>query len=310
MKKLFGKLLLLTVIITIMLAFIGIQFSRGIYDPFYNRLATPKASSMVIGTSRAAQGLVPHILNDELSGSCLKPSIINFAFTLGHSPYGPAYLRLIKEKLVDTVQSGVFIVAVDPWAVSNLNKQEREVFSFRENKRFVNEVKFSDINPNFEYIFKHYDGPLYKLLLPNSGKTKLHYNGWLEVNISRDSIAYERALKSKLKVYEKYLQTASISSIRLRSLEETIKVLKSHGKVYLVRMPVAKEMADLENQYSPEFDSLMKKLAYEAKVPFLNYLPESGKYKTTDGNHLQKESGTLFSKNLARDILRLETKCS
>ena len=42
-------------------------FGNGKIDGFYLRFTTPKQHSLVIGNSRAAQGIVPSVVNESLS---------------------------------------------------------------------------------------------------------------------------------------------------------------------------------------------------------------------------------------------------
>ena len=58
------------------------SFADGTNDPFYLRFTSPKQNNLIIGTSRAAQGLQPKILN----GIC-QTEFYNYAFTLGRSPF-------------------------------------------------------------------------------------------------------------------------------------------------------------------------------------------------------------------------------
>jgi len=55
----------------------------GNTDPFYIRFTTPKQASLILGTSRAAQGLQPAVINE-----IGKTQLFNYAFTLGQSPFG------------------------------------------------------------------------------------------------------------------------------------------------------------------------------------------------------------------------------
>lgn len=58
----------------------------GYTDPFYIRFTTPKQNNLILGTSRAAQGLQPDVFKD-----ILETDVYNYAFTVTHSPYGPTY---------------------------------------------------------------------------------------------------------------------------------------------------------------------------------------------------------------------------
>ena len=103
---------------------------RGGVDAFYGRFASPAAGSLVLGTSRAAQGIRPAVLAARLAGQFEGP-LLNYAFTLTHSPYGPAYLASIRRKLRPGVRHGLFIVAVDPWSLSAAGRADTAGRSLR-----------------------------------------------------------------------------------------------------------------------------------------------------------------------------------
>ncbi|TXE17115.1 hypothetical protein ES692_10680 [Psychroserpens burtonensis] len=63
----------------------------GYSDSFYINFTTPKQSSLILGTSRAAQGLQPKIFD-----TILKKQFSNYSFTVLHSPFGETYLNSIK----------------------------------------------------------------------------------------------------------------------------------------------------------------------------------------------------------------------
>mgnify|MGYP001024422816 CR=1 FL=1 len=74
MRKFISKTLLFAIPLIIIL--IAVIFKAGgKTDPFYVRFTTPKHQNMILGTSRAAQGLQPKIFR-----SILGKNIGNFAF--------------------------------------------------------------------------------------------------------------------------------------------------------------------------------------------------------------------------------------
>jgi hypothetical protein len=77
-------------------------------------------------------------------------------------------------------------------------------------------------------------------------------------------------------------------------------LLKKHGKVVLVRIPVSEEILKIENKLCISFDSIIESRFVD--VPYLNYKNEAKKYMYIDGVHLYKKSGKEFTKQLANDI--------
>jgi hypothetical protein len=278
--------------------FILIQID-GSSDPVYLRFTTPKQASLIIGTSRAAQGLMPEILNDKLG----RNDIYNFSFTIEHSPFGPVYLNSIKKKLLTEVQNGIHIVAVDPWSISTPKEDVNNANNFKERKLALGNTPFINTNPNLWYVWKNYNEPLYTLVLKPKSKMFLHNDGWLEVTVKMTDEAVQERTKRKLFEYTKdKLYAYAGSPIREEYLVQTLELLKQHGKVYLVRMPVSNVMMDLENKYMPDFDHKMKTISTQLGTPYFDLTVLNDSCAFTDGNHLYKDSGKMVSEYLANKL--------
>jgi hypothetical protein len=277
-------------------ALLGPVVLKGRVDAFYGRFTSPPAGSLVLGTSRAAQGIQPAVLAAGLNRKFDKP-LLNYAFTLTHSPYGPAYLRSIQRKLRPAVRNGLFIIAVDPWSLSLTGPEG----SFPEDQSFIGQLKQVSQNPNLPYLTRYQTKPLYRLLLDFATATeRLHPDGWLEVNIGTDSAQVRARTVRKLQDYRLLVASQHLSAGRLQALRQTIQFLKPHGRVVLVRLPVGPSLLQLENIYQPGFDQLMRQTATELAIPYLDYSAQP--YATTDGNHLQKAASADFTKQLAQDL--------
>ncbi|WP_426059994.1 hypothetical protein [Hymenobacter sp. B1770] len=268
----------------------------GHVDALYGRFTSPSAGSLVVGTSRAAQGIRPSILVEAL-GERFDGPLLNYSFTLTHSPYGPAYLRSIKRKLRPEVKNGLFIVAVDPWSLSLTGPEG----SFPEDNSFIGQLDQVSQNPNLPYLTRYQTKPLYRLLLDYATATeRLHPDGWLEVNIGIDSAQVRARTARKLQDYRLLATRQHFSAGRMQALVETIALLKQHGHVCMVRLPVGPGLLQLEQAYQPGFDQLMRQTAANQTVPYFDY--STRPYPTTDGNHLQREASEVFSRELASDL--------
>ena len=269
---------------------------RGGVDAFYGRFTSPPAGSLVLGTSRAAQGIRPAVLVARLGGQFEGP-LLNYAFTLTHSPYGPAYLASIRRKLRPEVRNGLFIVAVDPWSLSLTGAEG----SFPEAQSFIGQLHQVSQNPNLSYLTHYQTKPLYRLPLDFATATeRLHPDGWLEVNIGTGSAQVRARTARKLQDYRRLAVSQHLSAGRLLALRQTIAFLKPHGRVVLVRLPVGPALRQLEQLYQPGFDQQMRQLAADFSVPYLDYSAQP--YATTDGNHLQRAASAAFSQQLAEDL--------
>ncbi len=271
------------------------------FDTSYYRVTTPKQKSLVLGTSRAAQGLIPEYLNKRLEEKAGINPLFNFSFTLANSPFGKHYLELVKKKLDEKPDKGLFILAVDPWSISS-TLNEIEVGKPREESNILYKLHSVNINPNLEYVF--YDNTrLGFLLLEKDNRMSLKADGWLEVDIPLDSMSVKKRTNSKIQEYQKNKKTFKFSEVRLSYLSETITYLKNFGQVVLVRMPVSPKIMEIENEYMPDFDHKMNILSEKKRVPMFNFFNTSDSLIFTDGNHLAKPSAIQVSNMLADSIL-------
>jgi hypothetical protein len=278
----------------------GIFLLEGGYsDAFYLRFTSTRQESMIIGTSRAAQGLVPSVINRQVK-TYQDPEIYNFAFTVSHSPYGKAYLDAIKRK-ISSDGPGFFLLSIDPWSLAEEGEDPDDESVFAERNGFLASISDPSSNPNVEYMLRFYSEPYYNILFRRirTNHMKVHSDGWLEVLVKVDSISLQKRLKKKLKVYERNATTYKFSNTRLRYLNETITFLQEHGDVYLVRMPVHTAILEIERKFLPGFDSLANSLSVKHNVPYLDLTTEADRYVYTDGNHLHKESSKLVSRKVA-----------
>ncbi|MDT8412939.1 MAG: hypothetical protein RQ875_10780 [Vicingaceae bacterium] len=232
------------VLATLLMVYMIFSSTNGKSDPFYLRFTSPQQHSLILGTSRAAQGIQPKILNETLN----RKDFYNYSFTVLHSPYGPYYLNSIKKKINPDTKDALFIVTVDPWSISSKSKHPNDSNSFREKSSFIGELQQVNSNPNILYLLNHYDGNYFKIFKPND-EMVLHEDGWLEVTISMKENEVIKRTEAKINMYNnEMLPHFKYSNIRFEYLKKTIAFLNQYGKVYLVRMPIADEILDTENK--------------------------------------------------------------
>jgi len=257
-------------------------------DEFYSKVSSPKQKYMILGTSRAAQALDPNIIFGNKG--------LNFAFTMANSPYGETYFHAIKNKLSDETD-GYFIVEVSPLAIS-INESSDTLFP---EKNYFLENLFSFSNqPNLAYLYLKFKKPLYSLFISKKGILNPQLNGRLIINKPAVS-EVNPIIESKLKAYQKIFSKSSFSNLRFKQLVKTIILLKKHGEVIIVRLPVSKKMLELEQIFDPNFNDRMYNLSKEYEIDFKDYSELSGKLLTIDGNHLCKKAGDLISLKIRID---------
>jgi hypothetical protein len=277
----------------------------GKSDSYYTRFTTGTQHSLIIGTSRSAQGMQPAVF-DEVLYKDKDHHFFNYSFSLFDSPFGPAYYESIKKKVDPTVKDGIFIISVDPWSLSTAANDPNDPIHFDENKRFIAKTKYVNLNPNIPYLVESYAEPYVNILRKWKARTDMfvHNDGWLEVNAPMDSQVLAQRLDVKIKDYkENYLTRYKFSSLRQDYLVKTISFLQTHGKVYLVRLPAHEKILQMEDQLMPGFDEKMNGLARAAAVGYLSFRLLENKYLYVDGNHLYKSSGKEVSYKIANWIL-------
>ena len=282
--------------ISFLLYLIILTNADGHTDPFYLRFTSSKQTNLILGTSRAAQGIQPTILD-----SILNVPFYNYSFTIEHSPFGEIYLNSIKNKIDKNTKDGIYILSVNPWSISSRGNLPNDLGQFRENSGFLAHVKSVNQNPNLYYILRELKGKYYSVLFKSLSSMFVHDNGWLEVSINMDSLSMNSRINAKIDSYADLASQYKYSQLRYEYLIKTIKYLKKNGDVYIVRLPVHNKMLDIENDFMPDFDDKIKKIK-PLIDGYYNMTSDNYIYRYTDGNHLFKNSGKLVTIKIAKWI--------
>lgn len=253
----------------------------------YERVSSPLQSSLVIGTSRAAQAVNPGIINARLKNLYSAP-LYNFAFHLDASSYNTVYETAIYKKLAPyNGECNLYILAVDPWALRKLDSIPQELALNSYSQR-----------PNIEYIAKNFSRTWFSPLPTHSfvnshGRTEVDY-------VPKSKAEWEKRVSMRLAAYNDMAKKYRYDYASQQVLERIVRNLKKRGNVFLVRIPISKPMEILENTVCPDFDTKMKNLSQMYNVKYLNFSKTD--YSTTDGNHLTQNEGNRFSQTLADSI--------
>jgi hypothetical protein len=277
--NLFLSKLVLRLIASILglIIFIGLftNYLKNKYDPFYIKLLNKTDRGLILGDSRALQGMNPE---------CLTLPTFNFAFTIGHSPFDDSYLKLIHKK-VDTISKVKrhHIICVTPWSLIYPEKTDQDI-----NPYFSEKLNLPFTNPNWEYILKFWDLSFVNSLKLLRSKSYTTNFGWNNQNIDSNELyrEYPRRVIEKIQNYKsKYKkQNLTIESHRVKNLINIISFLKKTGSISIVRLPVSKEMLELENQMFPKFKVLCNKISTDNNIHFVDLTDFH--IQTTDGNHI------------------------
>lgn len=282
---------------------------NGTADPYYQRFVSPKQSALILGNSKAALGLIPGILNDKL-GLEYGTEIYNYSFSLFSSPYGPSYTHSIKDKLLLNKEQSYFIVTVDPWSVSSFSQSPNKPEAFVENRDFISNVFYENDILNFRYLLFWFKKSYYEVLLMRMKRnfTILHNDGWLESNVKMDNVSVQNRNKNNERFYCRNLSTHSISDVRILYLMELLNYLKMLGDVYLVRMPINKNLLSIDNTFDPEFNDRMRLISSKLQINYYDFNSYQGTFEFMDGVHLSVNSAELLTKMVRDSILLVKKK--
>ena len=219
----------------------------GYVDYFYNKLASPRQHSLIIGDSRSFQGIQPAVINENLKSQFELP-MYNYSFTLAQTAYGESLLRSIKLKINENTKNGLYILTVQPWILAKRDKDDFENGIYFEDKFPPNNINFASMNPNIEYFFKNYSYFHFKAAFRKN--SIVHEDGWLEEsNLVTDTATLNIWKKKQIGLYKGFINKWEKSQYRLDKLSEIIAYLKKHGTVVMVRMPSSKPILALENKF-------------------------------------------------------------
>ncbi|MCX6272537.1 MAG: hypothetical protein NTU44_15230 [Bacteroidetes bacterium] len=311
MKRFILKLTVFTFIAAAMyvVVLVGLSLRYAGYLDNYSRIIREHDGSLIFGSSRASVGINPEPLNRP--GTAWLP-FYNFSGTAYHTPYGPAYLKLIQRKFSRQVpdRRRVYLLAVDPWSVGcELGKDNPRFFS--ENTTFTNKLWYVHSAINLDYLirFTYYPvrGIIGALLFNNLGwldeNGKFEYPVTLEECLIRHPSRFAEALAMhKQTVMENRIR---ISTLRMYYLNKTIDYLTPKGDVVLVRLPVTDEMLALENRFAPDFSLRLKLMARQYNCQFLDYSHDNKGLVFIDDHHLYNTSAVTFSELLCKDLTHL-----
>lgn len=281
-------------------------------DDFYKRFTSSAQSSLILGSSRGSS-IDPVILDSILKIKNPDIKFYNYAFTWGHSPYGPKYLESIRKKLDPETKNGIFIVIVEPTALMINRDTPDDPKYYFENDKSVATTYFTNLNPNIEYLIKSYDYSLTRalnleIIPPKNPMAEVQVldNGKLEVTMIKEYPPEKRRQENAQKMisFQKRIDELKWSEKRLQYLDATIQFLKQHGKVVLLRMPINKTPYLIENKAVPHFDARIQAVARRNNIKYTNYNLQSNDYQCTDEVHLNKESITAFTRALGYKILK------
>ncbi len=305
LKSFVIKLVLIAITFIMVYLFFVNKLANDFVDPHYNKF-TQQAGGLILGLSRANEGISPTIIEEALADYGLFDlPMVNFALNEAH--FGEVYLKAIKNKI--HTRNGVFIISISPGNfTAPIGLDAKKTLKY-DKRLTLGKVDNYTSSPNYNYIMNAYGAPLYNGFhdLDQWNHRTSHHNGWNEVKLEgkHDTIRatdIENWKALNMKFYKEKIKTQQISQYRYEYFIKTITYLKSKGDVFLVRMPSTYEFLKFETELWKSFDYEMDSIAEFYKIPYFNYINKSYKYKTYDGSHLESESAKSFTKELTEDI--------
>lgn len=306
-------------IIVIVIHFALALAADNTIDEYYGKVSNGKRNSLVLGTSKALQGIIPPVIDSILGVK--ENKLYNFAFTLTSSPFGEVYYNAIDKKVDSNSSGNYYIIAVDPWSIAE--KVDSNSSATLDENSVLYDLNDVTSSPNFEYLWKKYPSGWGSFILKKAEVFLLQRNadqlnesvkgsfsimkesGWLKVYTSLDSSFVRKKENKKFKQYRKEAVENQFSTFRYSYFVKTIEKLKKHGSVYLVRLPVHEEMLKIEDALVPQFTSKIQD-AIQLSDGYYDMTKIERKYHFTDGNHLEKSSSSQASIDIAQWIKALK----
>lgn len=287
----------------LLLTIVGLSVILMIYggyvDYFYEKFTVPKQTSMILGDSRSVQGIQPRVIDQQLKDSGYDLPMFNYSFTISQSNYGKPYTGSVMKKLKPS-HNGLFVLSVNPWLFTEREDDDLKNGIYSEQNSPPHNMYFVNSNPNFEYFIKNFRYFHFRTII--SQTVELHKDGWVEDrNIPKDPATLKDWKNRQVNMYKGYSKSWKKSSIRIKDFKILINLLQENGRVVLVRMPVDNEIAAVENDFWAGFDHDMANVSSEMNVKYINFI-KNNKYQTYDGNHIDKFSSVIFSRDLCDSI--------
>lgn len=284
------------------------QLATGYVDKYYPKFTQP-AGSMIVGLSRAQYGLVPSVFSTAFPNA--DRPFVNFAFELYQSPYGEVLFEDLQHKLKPDVDQGIFVLEVSPAGFLMPSTLPESEIGRIDGATILGKMTEMGAQPNYEYIRNCFGGSLYKgfFRMKPFGNITVHQDGWVAFADQYDFYTVTTAMTQEWKeqtlaTYQKVIAQQKRSASRIASFIKIIKLLKQHGKVYLVRMPASDEVITFENTYWRTFDQEILAIAKQEQVPFFNHSLSNETYRFYDGSHFFDESARQYTQQLCEEIAK------
>lgn len=281
------------------------KLSEGYVDMYYPKF-TQKAGSLVIGLSRADEGIDPETILNNLPKKS-DQSLVNFASNQNY--YGKVYLEAIKHKLDDSGENRFFILTISPGSFTAPKGFGTKGIEAMDTKTPIGKTSDFTSNPNYSYIMNCYGNSLYNVFLDVDSADNLtsHQNGWNEISLKSNTFTITKDLmfdwkRQNLAYFERRSPKEEVKTYRLEWFGKTIEYLKNKGRVFLVRMPADEEIISFENEHLPTFNAMVDSITKIYQVPYLDYSESRPGFGTYDGSHLYSETAKEFSTVLAKDM--------
>lgn len=282
--------------------FLLLNLGDGYTDAFYVRFTTPRQHSLILGGSRSAQGIQPSVLDSVLG----RDDVFNFSFTVMDSPYGPVYERTVRQKLDMQTSGGIFVLSVAPWTISTIGESPNDTSTFRELGGCLAEIEDVNLDPNIQYLVDAFDKHYINLLTEND-QMFLHDDGWLELTVNMDEASIERRTLQKIADHQGMKQKYRLSGVRVKSLCRIVRLLREHGRVYLVRLPVDPRIREVEDSFMPNLEEVLHEAIAESNG-YLDMSDSGSRFTYVDGSHLYKGSADDVTRRIGEWIRETENR--
>lgn len=263
---------------------------------FVRKLRTGRQEIVVYGDSRTYQGVVPEILTNVLSRSCM-----NYGFSAGGINHE---MMAFLDEHVQRSSSwpGVVVLGLTPLSLSDRARRNEQYHEL------TSAVAFSKASPTVAGDAGPFSALPFRNLLDkwvacaDRDEENIEYSplGWRGSPLGED---WRKRRDHTLKGYRSRFRTATVTEVSVNELMNWLARWRDRGvSVFLFRVPSCREMIELENEVSGFDEMSLRKRAESAGAIWLEL--DQCKYECRDGTHLSAAGARAMTTDLARLLQR------
>jgi len=285
-------------------------------DSNLHKLHPTDYEGLILGTSRAAQGIDPL----ELAHGCeLLSGGFNFAFNISDSPWSAQYATICVAQIEKAPEASLnyLLLSIDPWSLMPSTKSPSPWIDINDANLCIRAHRYALASEILPRVLGSSESNLATALVGriksshhNPYRTRVTEQGWLPNKRYRNpewaAEETQRHIANYRKTYPRNENWPSAQSLSgIKSIVSSFKERNPTGHIIFLRPPVTQEMLNLEDEVFPEFESMCEELAEQQDVAFVDANVLLLTLHFNDAHHLHFEDAQTFSFALGENLCPL-----